>query len=71
MTSGIISIQLTDYDLDGEDKIKSCCENLVPILVQEMKTAIDGPQARGCSVSGSVSAGPGGATGSATVTCTF
>ena len=68
---GCISIVLRGVDLSTPDSINRCCNGLAPIIAQEIANALKGPKSKGCSVSGSVTSGPGGTSGSGTVTCTF
>lgn len=57
--------------LEDDASARKYLEPFVPIIAQEMVRARSLPRSRGCSVSGSASTGPGGTSGSVTVTCTF
>jgi hypothetical protein len=71
MTQGLISIQVRDIDLSDHQKIDDFCKSIMPVVAQEIAKTINAPKSKGCSVSGTVTGGSGGVSGSGTVTCTF
>jgi len=71
MAQGMISIQVNGIDLGSKEKIDLFCKSITPLMAQEISSALNAPKTRGCSVSGTVTAGPGGMSGSGTISCTF
>lgn len=71
MAQGLVSIQIKDIDLSDRQKIDDFCKSIMPILAQEMFNTINAPKSKACSVSGTVTSGPGGTSGTGTITCTF
>lgn len=70
----LITMSLTGFEADtltDEDKAVALLQKYVPIIAQEMVRAKSLPRTRGCSVSGTVTSGPGGVSGSGTITCTL
>jgi hypothetical protein len=71
MSDCLVTVQIKGLDLTNEANLWTFCQSLVPAMVQEIKTASSSKGAKGCSVSGSVSTGPHGTSGTGTVTCTL
>lgn len=73
-TRCLVTLQLNGFDPEvftDEQKAKAFLDRFTPIIAQDLVRAKSQPRTRGCSVSGTVSGGPGGVSGSGTITCTF
>lgn len=51
--------------------VDAVANGLAPLIAQELRNVLTQTPTKGCSVSGSVSGGPGGVGGSVSVGCTF
>ena len=71
MNKCLVTIQIENADLSSKEKIEAFLSALLPDITDQLVSSKQATRSRGCSVSGSVSTGPGGTSGTATVTCTF
>ena len=71
MNKCLLTIQIEDADLSSRDKVQELLDAIEPEIAQRILDAQGAPRGRGCTVSGSVSSGPGGTSGSVTITCTL
>lgn len=71
MSKCLITISIEDADLTSRAKTEELLTSVVPQIAENIESAQAGTKTRGCTVSGSASAGPSGASGTVTVTCTL
>lgn len=71
LKSGLVSIQFQDIDVSSKEAVAAALNCFAPAIIENIMVCTSGDRSRGCGFSGSVSAGSGGVSGSATVTCSF
>lgn len=71
MDKCLVTIQIENADLSSKEKIQAFLSALLPEVTEQLASAKQATRSRGCSVSGTVTTGPGGTSGTVTITCTF
>lgn len=65
----LVTIQLKNLDGTSKDGVAAALQSFIPAITENIVSAALSDKQRGCSFGGSVSTGPGGTTGTVTVTC--
>jgi hypothetical protein len=71
MKTVLVTLQLKNLDVTSTDDVNATLQALLPAITENILVAAVGDRTCGCVVSGGVSSGSGGVTGTVTVTCSF